>query len=278
MIPGDIIFPRWIGYWLGYVYEWSAFSSLGNVWISRHERAVILPGVTGERIYNRLAMLGQIGKQSLTLAIHDVFLVNAMLSVLSIFCSGVCTCCACSTEAVENSFLRCTFSTESRSSWVFMGLHWTGQGSERMALSKGEYNPIIGFPHHHKIIMYFPGVIPVTLTFWQFLTHRSIAHDYWWLYTCIFQRAWISAWPQISACGGNWKLRRKVILSIFWGILIRSWWTIQVKRNALWVMFAVFLFWFLIFIFFFGRKHPRNGRKHPRNRRKHPKWDFHVKQ
>ena len=93
-----------------------------------------------------------------------------------------------------------------------------------------------------------------------------------YIYTCIFQRAWI------SACGGNWKLRRKVILSIFWGILIRSWWTIQVKRNAVWVMFAVFLFWFLIFIFFFGRKHPRNGRKHPRNRRKHPKWDFHVKQ
>ena len=72
-VPGDIIFPRWIGYWLGYVYVWSAFSFLGNVWISRHERAVILPGVTGERIYNRLAMLGQIGKQSLTLAIHDVF-------------------------------------------------------------------------------------------------------------------------------------------------------------------------------------------------------------
>ena len=25
-----------------------------------------------------------------------------------------------------------------------------------------------------------------------------------------------------------------------------------------------FLLWFLIFIFFFGRKHPRNGRKHPK--------------
>jgi len=138
------------------------------------------------------------------------------------------------------------------SSWVFMGLHWTGQGSERMALSKGEYNPIIGFPHHHKIIMYFPGVIPVTLTFWQFLTHRSIAHDYWWLYTCIFQRAWSSAWPQISACGGNWKLRRKVILSIFWGILIRSWWTIQVKRNALSVMFAFFFLVLKFYVCFFS--------------------------
>lgn len=112
-------------------------------------------------------------------------------------------------------------------------------------------------------------------SFWTFLPASFANYK---VYTCIFQRAWISAWPQISACGGNWKLRRKVILSIFWGILIRSWWTIQVKRNALRVMFAVFLFWFLIFIFFFGRKHPRNGRKHPRNRRKHPKWDFHVKQ
>ena len=98
----------------------------------------------------------------------------------------------------------------------------------------------------------------------------------WWVhvsYTCIFQRAWISAWPQISACGGNWKLRRKVILSIFYHILRYSD-KILVddpgEKNALRVMFVVFLFWFLIFIFF--------GRKHPRNRRKHPKWDFHVKQ
>ena len=43
-----------------------------------------------------------------------------------------------------------------------------------------------------------------------------------------------------------------------------SWWMIQVKRNALWVMFAVFLFWFLIFIFFFsgGNTHETGENTH----------------
>ena len=121
-VPGDIIFPRWIGYWLGYVYVWSAFSFLGNVWISRHERAVILPGVTGERIYNRLAMLGQIGKQSLTLAIHDVFLGE-----------GECHAISPQHFLLRGVYLLCLFyrscwelisSTECRFSYrIFMGLH-----------------------------------------------------------------------------------------------------------------------------------------------------------
>ena len=79
----------------------------------------------------------------------------------------------------------------------------------------------------------------------------------WWVhvsYTCIFQRAWISAWPQISACGGNWKLRRKVILSIFYHILRYSD-KILVddpgEKNALRVMFVVFLI--LVFNFYFFR-------------------------
>ena len=105
----------------------------------------------------------------------------------------------------------------------------------------------------------------------------ELDYTHTYIYTCIFQRAWISAWPQKSACGGNWKLRRKVILSIFWGILIRSWWTIQVKRNALWVMFAVFLFWFLIFILFFRAETPTKRAKTPTKQAKTPEMRFSCK-
>ena len=97
---------------------------------------------------------------------------------------------------------------------------------------------------------------------------------YIYIYTCIFQRAWISAWPQISSCGWNWKLRQKVILSIFWSRYSDK---IQVKRNALWVMFAVFFILVFIFYIFFRAETPTKRAKTPTKQAKTPEMRFSCK-
>ena len=69
-------------------------------------------------------------------------------------------------------------------------------------------------------------------------------HTHIYLYTCIFQKTLISAaFSQISACGLSGQKMKPQAESDFIHILKYSdkiLWTIQVKRNALWVMFAVF--------------------------------------